>query len=83
MPLTSTTRRAQVNIRRYDTFHEAALCNQSDALEGRHYAGDLPAWQAGGARHPLRHYTLRGWNHYWDGQGKCMVHPEHMAGYQA
>lgn len=73
----------QVNIRRYDTFHEAALCNQSDALEGRRYAGDLPSWQAGGPRHPLRHYTLRGWNHYWDGQGKCMVHPEHMAGYQA
>jgi len=74
---------AQVNIRRYDAFHASATCNGTDALAERRFAGDLPVWQAPGRRHPLRHYTLRGALPYWDGQGKAMVHPEHMAGYQA
>ena len=35
-----------------------------------------------GHRHPLEHYTLRAIEPFTDDRGKCMVHPEHMAGFQ-
>ena len=73
---------AQVNIKRFDAFQGASPCNQTAALAGQRFAGDLPAWMAGGPAHPLAHYTLRSWLPYWAGQGKCMVHPDHMAAYQ-
>lgn len=72
----------QVNIKRFDAFQGASPCNQAAALGGQRFAGDLPTWMAGGAAHPLAHYTLRSWLPYWAGQGKCMVHPDHMAAYQ-
>ena len=73
----------QVNIKRFDAFQGASPCNQTAALGGQRFSGDLPAWMAGGPAHPLAHYTLRSWLPYWAGQGKCMVHPDHMAAYQA
>ena len=73
---------AQVNIKRFDAFQGASPCNQTATLGGQRFAGDLPTWMAGGAAHPLAHYTLRSWLPYWAGQGKCMVHPDHMAAYQ-
>ena len=74
---------AQVNIKRFDAFQGASPCNQTAALDGQRFAGDLLTWMAGGPVHPLAHYTLRSWLPYWAGQGKCMVHPDHMAAYQA
>ena len=73
---------AQVNIKRFDAFQGASPCNQTAALGGQRFAGDLATWMAGGPAHPLAHYTLRSWLPYWAGQGKCMVHPDHMAAYQ-
>jgi hypothetical protein len=56
---------------------------ESDDIE---LTSELDLWVGpvgAGHRHPLEHYTMRAFVPFNSDRGKCLVHPEHMAGFQA
>ena len=75
----------QVNLRRYNAFCGPERCSSKDNMTDMRAAGEIDVWTgaAPDGPHPLSHYSLRSSRTWQHDKGKCIVHVDHMAGYQA
>ena len=76
---------SQVNLRRFKAFCGPERCSGKDNTTDMRAAGEIDMWSgaAAGGAHPMSHYTLRSPRTWQHDKGKCIVHVDHMAGYQA
>ncbi len=84
-PRAHAASRVQVNLRRYNAFCGPERCSSKDNMTDMRAAGEIDVWTGAPAAgpHPLSHYTLRSARTWQHDKGKCIVHVDHMAGYQA
>ena len=82
---TQRAARPQVNLRRYNAFCGPERCSSKDNMTDMRAAGEIDVWTgaAPDGPHPLSHYSLRSSRTWQHDKGKCIVHVDHMAGYQA
>ena len=74
-----------MNLRRYNAFCGPERCSSKDNMTDMRAAGEIDVWTgaAPDGPHPLSHYSLRSSRTWQHDKGKCIVHVDHMAGYQA